>query len=67
MNKNANPNTLWELIKGTIRNESIKHGSMKKKEEDKLEKQLTAEIENLNRTMNNCISNPTIELLKQQN
>ena len=66
INKNANPNILWELIKGAIRNESIEYGSMKKNEKDKLEKQLTAEFENLNRTMNNYISNTTVELLKQQ-
>ena len=32
INENANPNTLWEMVKGTIRNESIKYGSRKKKE-----------------------------------
>ena len=31
INKNSNPNTLWELIKGTIRNETIKYTTMKKK------------------------------------
>ena len=66
INKNANPNTLWELIKGAIRNESIKYGSMKKKEKDKLEKQLTTEIENLNKTMNNSVNNTSVEILKQQ-
>ena len=38
----------------------------KKKEKDKLEKQLTTEIENLNKTMNNTVNNATINLLKQQ-
>ena len=66
INENANPNTLWELVKGSIRNESIKYGSRKKKEKDKLEKQLTTEIENLNKTMNNTVNNATINLLKQQ-
>ena len=32
INKDANPNTLWELIKGTIRNETIKYATKKKKE-----------------------------------
>ena len=30
-NNTANPNTKWELIKGAIRNESIKYSSFKKK------------------------------------
>ena len=32
INKNANPNTLWEIIKGGIRDESIKYASYKKKQ-----------------------------------
>ena len=31
INKNANPNTLWEIIKGTVRNETIKYATAKKK------------------------------------
>ena len=31
INKDANPNTLWEIINGTIRNETIKYASAKKK------------------------------------
>ena len=31
INKDANPNTLWEIIKGTVRNETIKYASLKKK------------------------------------
>ena len=30
-NFSANPNTLWELIKGTVRNETIKYGTIRKK------------------------------------
>ena len=44
INKNANPNTLWEIIKGSIRNESIKYASYKKKEQNKKETQLIEEI-----------------------
>ena len=36
INKTANPNTLWEIIKGAIRNETIKYASYKKKEQNKL-------------------------------
>ena len=38
INKEANPNTLWELIKNQIRNETIKHASAKKKN-TKIQKQ----------------------------
>ena len=31
INKEANPNVLWQIIKGTIRNESIKYTSYKNK------------------------------------
>lgn len=66
INRNANPNTLWELIKGTIRNETIRYGTMKKKERNKNEQKLTNEIENLETMMNNSNNNDTIDLLKQQ-
>ena len=33
LNKGCNPNTLWELIKGTIRNETIKYSVFKNKSE----------------------------------
>lgn len=39
LNIQANPNTLWEIIKGTIRNESIKYAAYQKKEKNKKEKQ----------------------------
>jgi len=31
----SNPNTLWELIKGTIRNELIKYASRRKREKER--------------------------------
>jgi len=31
VNKKVNPNILWEIIKGTIRDETIRHASLKKK------------------------------------
>ena len=30
LNKNSNQNTLWEIIKGTVRNETIKYTTLKK-------------------------------------
>ena len=44
INKDANPNTLWELIKGTIRNETIKYTSKKAKLEKENEIRLISEI-----------------------
>ena len=52
INKNANPNTLWEIIKGGIRNETIKYASFKKKEQNKKEIQLNEEI---NKIKNNLM------------
>ena len=34
INQGANPNTLWEIIKGTVRNETIKYASIKKKQQN---------------------------------
>ena len=36
-NSDSNPNTLWEFIKGTIRNESIKYASRRKREKEREE------------------------------
>ena len=47
INKTANPNTLWEIIKGAIRNETIKYASYKKKEQNKHELRLTEDINNI--------------------
>ena len=52
INKNANPNKLWEIIKGGIRNETIKYASFKKKEQNKKEIQLNEEI---NKIKNNLM------------
>ena len=38
INKEGNPNTKWELIKGSVRNETIKYATYKKKETIKQEK-----------------------------
>ena len=47
LNKNTNPNTLWEIIKGAIRNESIKYSSFKKKTIIKDEKEIRNRIKEL--------------------
>ena len=54
INKDANPNTLWEIIKGTVRNETIKYASLKKKENLKNEIKYTKDIEQLERELSNA-------------
>ena len=51
INKNATPNTLWEIIKGAIRNETIKYASFKKIEQNKKEIQLTDEINTIKHSL----------------
>ena len=46
-NKDANPNTIWELIKGTIRNETIKFTSKKAKLDKETEIKLISEIKEI--------------------
>ena len=47
LNQNSNANTLWELIKGTIRNVSIKYATHLRKKNENKEKELTEEINRL--------------------
>ena len=47
INNDANPNTLWELIKGAIRNVAIKFATAKTKKDIKNETNLKHEIENI--------------------
>lgn len=47
LNKNANPNTLWEVIKGNIRNETIRYASFIKKENKKNEENFAKEIKEI--------------------
>ena len=47
INKESNPNTLWELIKGLIRNETIKYTTFKKKQDIDKENTLKKDIETL--------------------
>ena len=64
INKEANPNTKWELIKGTIRNETIKYATYKKKETNKQEKKLTNEINELQNKISESTEANVIEVLK---
>ena len=71
VNKDCNPNTLWQIIKGTIRNESIKYTAFKKKNTLKKEKDLKTDIDILEKefidnsddqTLKNNIENKKNEL-----
>ena len=64
INKEANPNIKWEWIKGTIRNETIKYATYKKKETNKQEKKLTNEINELQNKISESTEANVIEVLK---
>ena len=64
INKEANPNTKWELIKGTSRNETIKYATYKNKETNKQEKKLTNEINELQNKISESTEANVIEVLK---
>lgn len=58
-NKDANPNTLWEIIKGEIRNLTIKYASYKKRNENKKEIDLSLEIHKIKQELASFNSNST--------
>ena len=62
-NKDANPNTLWEVIKGNIRNTTFRYSSFKQKETHKLETETINIIETLEKQLHetNTNDNETIE------
>ena len=55
INKDCNPNTLWELIKGACRNETIKYSTFKKKKDLEKETELKTEIEHIENQIINAI------------
>ena len=63
INKDAHPNTLWEIIKGTIRNETIKYASYKKRGENENESKLRKDIEQIENelTKNITINQDTLK------
>ena len=64
INANSNPNTLWEIIKGTIRNETIKYSSRKKKQDQNKEYQLQAEIDTITKNIQENPNNTHLNELK---
>jgi exonuclease III len=69
INNGANPNTLWEIIKGEIRNQTIKYSTFKNKmskiEEENLIKEIKIIENNLNENRN-VAENKTIYTLKKE-
>ena len=60
LNESANANTKWELIKGTVRSESISYSAQKSKERKNVELQLQKEIEAISDCLNTS-KNPSLE------
>ena len=61
INKDANPNTIWELIKGSIRNVTIKYTSTKTRNEREMETKLISDIDQLQEDIANTTDNEQIE------
>jgi len=61
-NKDANPNTLWEVIKGNIRNTTIRYTSFKQKETHKLETETIKTIETLEKQLHQTNTNDTTDI-----
>ncbi|MCG7875526.1 MAG: reverse transcriptase domain-containing protein [Candidatus Thiodiazotropha endolucinida] len=64
INEEANPNTLWELVKGTVRNETIKFATKKKKEQNIHEEKLKKDIDTLTKEMAETTNIHKIETIK---
>ena len=54
----------WELIKGTIRNETIKYASKKQKDTNKRETTLRNEINILNKSLSETSNTNRVETIK---
>ena len=65
INKDANPNTLWELIKGTIRNETIKYATFKKKQNSENETRLINELQTLEKDLTKTTDIVETDQIKQ--
>ena len=65
INRDANPNTLWELIKGAVRNETIKYATKKKKESIR-EEALKADIQKLTKIITTSPSENIVNHIKTE-
>ena len=66
INTDSNPNTQWEVLKGNVRNATIKFATIKKCEETKKEKELNKQIENIEYQLQNCATLNNLDNLKQE-
>ena len=66
INNDANPNTLWEIIKGTIRNKTIEYASAKKKYHSQIEETHIKDIEILENKLTRSSEQQHTERLKQE-
>ena len=64
INTDTNPNILWELIKGSIRNETIRFATNKKREESQKEKQLNSDIKILEEQIQHAYNQNIVENLQ---
>ena len=64
INRDANPNTLWETIKGTIRNETIKFATHTRKQTRNQEKIIGSEILKFQKDILETSDNDEIESIK---
>ena len=65
INKDANPNTLWGLIKGNIRNETIKYATFKKKQNNANELLLINELKTIEKDLIDATDIGEVSRLKQ--
>ena len=63
INKDANPNTLWELIKGTIRNKSMKYSSEKRIKHHTVKQELLNKIQKIQNDIENSCSYTDINIV----
>ena len=63
INHEANPNILWEIIKGNIRNETIRYATINKLKSKENENKLEKEISDLKTQIQTCNNNDTLENL----
>ena len=66
MRSEAYPNTLWELIKGTVRNETIKICYKDKKETNELETKQRSKIDTLTKEIGEIRDEGRLEQIRNE-
>ena len=65
-NIEANPNILWDLIKRTVRNETIKFATKEKKETNELETNLRSKIDTLTKEIGEIKDEGRLEQIRNE-